>query len=174
MKITVITPVHKLDYLFIIAKTIPSEANWICVYDGTIPSELHKFATCLYMKPIESNWGVAKVNFALDCVKDGYVYILDDDTVLHKDFHILMSLSSKFDFIHFNQEYKGGIKRTGGIVKRFHIDIGNFIVSRDLIGDTFLKEDTRTPDGIWAEELYEKSKNPLYLNKTFSTYNALR
>jgi len=53
------------------------------------------------------------------------------------------------------------------------IDIGSFIVSRELIGDTYLK-DGITPDGVWVEELFKKAKNPLYINKTFSIYNYLR
>lgn len=174
MKLTIITPVHRVENLLTIAKTIPKEVDWVCVYSEVISSELNEFAICLHLPPVKSNWGVAKVNFALDFVRKGFIYVLDDDTVLHEDFDVLLELSPKFDFIHFNQQYKNGVKRTGGFVKRGHIDIGNFIVRRDLIGNTFLSETDSMPDGLWAEQLYKKCKTPIYLNRIFSTYNYLR
>jgi len=173
MKLTVITPVHRIEYLKTIAKTISNEVQWILISHNVIPSAFNAKAMCLTMSEVESSWGVAKINYALDFVTDGYVYILDDDTIIHPDFDLVLSLNNTFDFIHFNQSWKNGKERTGGIVKKGKIDIGNFIVSRELIGDTYLK-DGKMPDGVWAEDLYAKSKNPLYLNKTLSIYNALR
>ena len=173
MKLTIITPVHRIQYLGAISKTIPEDVRWLCIFDDTIPTEIRDKATCLSMPKVKSSWGVAKINFALDFVSNGYVYILDDDTILHSNFQVLLTLNSSFDFIHFNQCWKNGEPRVGGIVKKGKIDIGNFIVSRELIEDTYL-EDGNMPDGAWAEKLYVKAKNPLYLNKTFSIYNYLR
>lgn len=173
MKLTIITPVHRIEYLETISKTIPDKAQWICVYDNIIPSFLNEKALCLYTKPVKSSWGVAKVNYALDYVKDGYIYILDDDTIIHPNFKVLLHMGSVFDFIHFNQVWKTGFKRTGGKVEPYKIDIGNFIVSRKLVGTTILK-DGKTPDGVWAKQLYDKAKNPLYINRTLSFYNYLR
>lgn len=173
MKLTIVTPIHRIEYLEAISKTIPEEVQWVCVYDNVIPSFLNDKALCLYMPVVKSSWGVAKINFALDFIKDGHVYILDDDTIVHPDFKVLLSLNDTFDFIHFNQKWKDGRKRTGGVVLPYKIDIGNFIVSRKLIGNTLL-EDGRTPDGVWAKRLYNKSKNSIYINRTLSIYNYLR
>lgn len=173
MKLTIITPVFRFDYLERITQTIPNEVRWLCVIDCASHISIPKKAEVLQIKPIKSSWGVAKVNHALNFVKDGYVYILDDDTILHPNFDVILNFSSNFDFIHFNQETKDGKFRVGGVIQPYKIDIGNFVVSRDLIGDTYLK-DGMTPDGVWAKELYEKSKSPLYLNGTYSIYNYLR
>lgn len=172
MKLTVITPVFRTEYLDIISKTIPSDVDWICVYDDK-EIKLPVNAKGILIDKVQSSWGVFKVNVALNEIKDGHIYVLDDDTILHPDFSILLHLDNRFDFIYFNQCWKNGKKRVGGIVKEREIDIGNYIVSRELIGNTFLKEG-EIPDGTWAVELYKKCKKPLYLNKFFSIYNYLR
>ena len=174
MELTIITPVFRQHNLQIIANTIPDNITWLCVFDIMVSNNIPNKAKVLEVELVKSNWGVFKVNEALKMIKDGHIYILDDDTVLHENFDTLLSLNSGFDFIHFNQNTKEGRKRTGGEVKRGKIDIGNFIVSRELIGNTFLSEDDTMPDGLWAEQLYKKCKKPLYLNRTFSIYNYLR
>ncbi|MCK9544907.1 MAG: hypothetical protein M0R03_23070 [Novosphingobium sp.] len=174
MKLTVITPVIRKNNLYAIAPTILNKVDWLCVFDDAVPANLPNNCNGIAIPTVKSNWGVAKVNAALRVVKDGFIYVLDDDTILHKNFWMIVYMRSKFDFIHFNQTFRNGTKRTGGIVKKGEIDIGNFVVSRELIGDTYLKEDDSMPDGIWAEELFAKSKNSLYLNETFSIYNYLR
>ena len=175
MKLTIITPLFRFANLLKIASTIPDGVRWLCVadvndrIDCSIPNNAE-----LRFKPFElSNWGVAKINYALRFVQDGHVYILDDDTILHPNFDVILNLNERHDFIYFNQETPNGKFRVGGIVKAYKIDIGNFVVSRALIGDTYLKNG-RTPDGVWAEELHAKSENPIYINKTFSFYNYLR
>jgi hypothetical protein len=175
MKLTIITPVFRFANLVKIAKTIPNSVRWLCIADANeritdvVPTNAE-----LVFKPVErSDWGVAKVNYALDLVKDGHVYILDDDTILHPNFEVIINLNERFDFVYFNQETPNDKFRVGGVVQRYKIDIGNFVVSRAVIGDTYLKNG-KTPDGVWAEELYAKSENPIYINKTFSYYNYLR
>lgn len=175
MKLTIITPVFRFANLFEIADTIPSEVRWLCVSDviKNRDFELPDNAEFKFGEFTNKFWGVEKVNHALNFIDDGFVYILDDDTILHPNFDTIINLNSNFDFIHFNQENKDGNFRVGGIVKPYKIDIGNFVVSRELIDTTYLKNG-KTPDGVWAEELYYKSKNPIYINKTFSYYNYLR
>lgn len=175
MKLTIITPVFRFANLVKVSETIPANVRWLCIADANeritdvIPTNAE-----LVFKPVErSDWGVAKVNYALNFVKDGYVYILDDDTILHPNFDVILSLNERHDFIHFNQETPDGRFRVGGTVKRYKIDIGNFVVSREAIGTTRLRNG-RTPDGVWAEELHAKSENPIYINRTFSYYNYLR
>jgi hypothetical protein len=175
MKLTIITPVFRFTNLEKISATIPDGVRWLCVFYSPILKEvvIPRNAECLQLNPVQSSWGVAKVNYGLNFIEDGHVYILDDDTILHPNFDIIINLSSNFDFIHFNQETSDGKFRVGGIVKPYKIDIGNFVVSRKLIGTTYLKNG-KTPDGVWAEELYTKCENPIYINKTLSIYNYLR
>lgn len=175
MKLTIITPVFRFEYLEKIAKTIPNKVRWLCVADNKdMHNSFFPINAEFKFNSFENKfWGVEKVNYALNFIEDGYVYILDDDTILHPNFDIIINLSSNFDFIYFNQETSDGKFRVGGIVKPYKIDIGNFVVSRKLIGTTYLKNG-RTPDGVWAEELYAKCENPMYINKTLSFYNYLR
>jgi len=171
LKLTIITPVTRPENLQEIARRVPDKCNWLLILDpGVDRSYLPEKGKC-YSIPQRQHY--FKRNFALDMVKSGHVYFLDDDTVVHPDFHKLLDLSPEYDFIHFNQSFPDGEHRVGGHVKVNQIDIGNYIISRELIGDTRLKQVTKRSDGYFAEDIYPRAKNILYLNETYSIYNAL-
>jgi hypothetical protein len=175
MKVTIITPVSRPHFLKSIAPTIPKECDWLLLFDSntTIPKD--DLPENSKVEVIESSNEDDKRNRGIELVDYGHIYFLDDDTVIHHKFCKLLLLSSKHDFIYFNQVFKDGKFRVGGEVKVGKIDIGCYLASRELIGDSRLKREVgRTADGVFAEELFAKSKNPFYINKTFSIYNFLR
>jgi hypothetical protein len=120
-----------------------------------------------------SVFGNAQRNFALDLVEHGYVYFLDDDTLLHPElWDSVKDLDN--DFIHFNQLSKNGHHRIGGTVKLNHIDSGSILIHHSLIGDTRWVLHRRAADGVFIEEVYSRSKTPIFINKNLSVYNKLR
>jgi hypothetical protein len=171
MKITIITPLWREELLNQVAASIPRHFRWIVVCGYKIPEKLLPTNGEFYA--IASHSGIDKRNFAMNLVTDGHLFFLDDDTILHPDFEKLLEVPEKYDFIHFNQHFLNGKKRKGGIVERGKIDTGSYLISRKLIGDTQWKK-TPAPDYFFAKKCLDKAIQPLYINKAFSYYNALK
>lgn len=121
-----------------------------------------------------STSGNAQRNFALDKIDRGWVYFNDDDTTIHPLLWKRINHLNN-DFIHFSQIHKdGSLRLKGNNVKVDHIDSHNFIVSRECIGHTRWQLDKYNADGIFAEDCYRKSVNPIFIPKVLSIYNSLR
>jgi len=171
LKLTLITPVTRPDNLQEIAKSIPNGCRWLLILDPDVNQNNLPKKGEYYLIPQRQHYH--KRNFALSLVDSGYVYFLDDDTVIHPDFHKLLNLPDTYDFIHFNQCWQDGTFRVGGNIKVNHIDIGNYIISRKLIGDVRFRHIPKRTDGYFAEDIFPKAENPLYINETYSVYNSL-
>jgi hypothetical protein len=178
MFINIITPSKRPQNLLTVSKSIniPKENyRWIVVVDAPkvdlalIPDN----ALHLCYTNTQSTWGNAQRNRAIDIIKFGWVYFLDDDTLLHPDlWDSVKDLDN--DFIHFNQLHKNGRHRIGGTVKLNHIDSGSVLIHHILIGDTRWVLHRRAADGVFIEEVYSRAKTPMFLNKNLSVYNKLR
>jgi hypothetical protein len=118
--------------------------------------------------------GHSQRNYALELIKNGHVYMNDDDTLIYpKLWDNIKNLTN--DFITFDQlTSNGGIRLKGGDVRVGGIDSHNFIVSKDLINDTKWIIDRYDADGYFATECHSKCKSPIIINKPLSVYNQLR
>lgn len=184
MFLNIVTPCTRPQNLYTIAESIniPREQyRWIVVFDANeLPLGRLIPPTCetYYCKDPGSIVGNSQRNLALDLVKDGHIYFNDDDTVLHENlWDNIKELSS--DFISFRQEdTNSNIRLEGKEIKLQKIDSHNFIVSKNLAGDTRWNKKVYAADGIFATELYEKAVREnysiSYLPKVLSTYNKLR
>jgi len=129
-------------------------------------------------------------NLINECINDdiesGWVYVLDDDTVMHQDFidSIYEAISNNKDiggiFFHQKVDGKDFTKKdiryaTPDSVKVSKIDFGQFILKREIISDTKLVSGTYVADGIFIEEIYNKNDKSqfLFLDKILSYYNFL-
>jgi hypothetical protein len=180
MVLNIITPCSRPENLHKISDSIniPRENyRWIVVFDmeefpnkNLIPENCE---TYLHKNPL-SIVGHSQRNFALNLITDGYIYFNDDDTLIHSDlWENIKDLSS--DFISFVQSHKNGeIRLNGDIIKVGHIDSHNFIVSKNIIGNTNFIIDRYDADGYFAEECHRKSKNIIHIDKPLSIYNLLR
>lgn len=180
MFLTIITPVTRYGNLFFIERSLDiipkSQRLWICVFDSNyIPKNIPSSCEAYICKDPASKMGNAQRNFALDLITEGHVYFNDDDTMLH---HLLWNKIQNLDdhdFIHFSQINKdGSLRLKGDKILLNQVDSHNFIVSRELIGDTRWVLDRYDADGIFAEECYKKSVLPIFIPKVLSIYNALR
>jgi len=180
MYLNIITPCSRPENLHKISESIniPRENyRWIVVFDmeefpdkNLIPENCEIY---LHKNPL-SIVGHSQRNFALDLITNGYIYFNDDDTLIHSDlWENIKDLSS--DFISFIQLHKSGeIRLNGDIIKVDYIDSHNFLVSKEIIGDTKFFIERYDADGYFAEECYRKSKNITHIDKPLSIYNLLR
>lgn len=172
LKLTVVTPLWRWENLGGLAKSIPEGVRWLVVFSGRKPAEVVLPKNGEY-HAIESDRGVDKRNRGIEIVKDGYLFFLDDDTVIHPNFGKLLGMDPVNDFIHFNQIWPNGKRRIGGEVRINRVDAGSFIVKRETVGNTRFQKVPKA-DGVFAVECFRKSKAAKYIDEDMSIYNALR
>jgi len=179
IKLVIITPCSRIENLFVLEKAIKSipETNrrWIVVFDREeIPLDIPKSCEPYAFKDKESVFGNAQRNYAFQLIDEGYIYFNDDDTVIHP--HLWDNIkNSTEDFVYFKQEDKEGkIRLEGEIVAPNYIDSGNFIVTRQCIGDIRWDLKRYDADGVFAQECYKKAKTKKYIPISLSIYNSLK
>jgi len=180
MYINIITPCTRPENLHIISESIniPKENyRWIVVFDSlNLPDESNIPNNCEYYlhQDPTSIFGNSQRNFALDLVKMGYIYFNDDDTKLHPEFWDNVKDCDE-DFISFAQSLPNHeIRLTGDVIQVGTIDSHNFLVSKNLVGDSKWRSYHYDSDGYFAVECYEKSKSKKHINKVLSIYNVLK
>jgi hypothetical protein len=180
MYINIITPCSRPQNLLLISESIniPKENyRWIVVFDSTtLPdkSYIPDNCECYLHKDSNSISGNGQRNFALDLVKTGYIYFNDDDTTLHPELWDNVKDCNE-EFISFSQSLPNHqIRLTGDVIELYNIDSHNFLVSKNLIGDSRWRLDAYTADGYFATECYGKASSKKFINKVLSIYNLLR
>ena len=180
MLLNIITPCSRPENLLKISESIniPKENyRWIVVFDmeefpnkELIPDNCEIF---LHKNPL-SVAGHSQRNFALELIKEGFIYSNDDDTIIHPNlWENIKDLDN--DFISFIQlDKKGYLRLLGNTINVGYIDSHNFIVSHKIVGKTRFILDKYDADGYFAMECRQKSVWPLHINKPLSIYNQLR
>jgi len=125
--------------------------------------------------------GKGQINYALDRIKDGYVYVLDDDNIIHSAFfqwfeHVVQG---QYDVYFMAQEvYSQGpmwIRYVNpGMVKETFIDQAQYVIRRSVIGDDrFIQK--YTADGEFIERIVTtRDVTGLFSNYPTCYYNYLR
>lgn len=180
MFLNIITPCSRPQNLIEISKSIniPKENyRWIVVFDmDELPlKELIPDNCEIYLhRNLNSKVGHSQRNYALELIKYGHVYMNDDDTLIHPDlWENIKNLNN--DFITFHQSSLDNTPRLiSGDIEVGKIDSHNFIVSRDLIGETKWIINKYDADGYFAVECYSKCSSFIVIDKFLSVYNCLR
>ena len=150
--------------------------------DQKLLKELQETTTCsVEMLAAYKRWSIfgnCQRNAGLDSVKEGYVYFLDDDNLMHPNFwkHYLAIHTTGKAFIG-NQELANGQTRKAAPkhVKTHHIDTAQFCLPMTLIGDNRWKEDAYAADGLFVGYVYHlKYKEFVFLNDTLAYHNGAR
>lgn len=157
---------------------------WHIVADGRKITECEKmqshirrdFSVCP-MK--DSDVMGAQLNQALDEISDGWVWVLDDDNLVHPDFfrelfRCIINHEGKSAFA-FAQDTAGGVRSVGPeTMKECSIDQAQFVIHRTLIGDDRYAQ-RYTADGEFAERLCSKHPEGWeFINTPCTYYNKLR
>jgi len=187
-KITIITPCIRPENLLKIQESIDFDYvdNWYIIYDGTKISELpnllekhDKIKEYIYVG--EGISGNPQRNYALDLIEtqDTYLYFLDDDNIIHRDFYSLLDKLEPgriytFDQSRPNNVYPYKELLTGDNIEIYNIDTAMFLIDFNLCKNIRWEIDKYNADGYYIKECYEKNKdNWIYVNKIMSYYNKL-
>ena len=180
-KVNLITACSRPNNLKKIERSIniPKEYyKWIIVFDlNELPNldMIPEYCDIYTHKNKNSIVGNAQRNYALDLIKDGYVYFNDDDTTVHPKLWENIYDLDKYDFIWFKQLWKdGSVRLLSKQVQLNNIDTHNFIASYDICKDIDWKLSKRDADGIFAEQCYKHSTNSVFIDKFLSVYNSLQ
>jgi hypothetical protein len=112
-------------------------------------------------------------NSLLDEISDGWVWILDDDTVVHPDlFRRVLPQAEKSDAV-----VVGQIRPPDGWVMEGRImvggiDTGQVVFRRELAGDRRIPEEY-AGDGLFFEQILTGNDRVTFIGDGLSYYNAL-
>ena len=177
MKITLITPCSRPENIKILKETLNFDyiLEWIIVYDSSKVSEITSFddpkiKEFLFNEP-GSIKGTSQRNYAIKQVKGGYVYFLDDDNTIHKNFYEFLDSIVPGHIYTFDQQNT----RRGNNIKPYCIDTAQYLVDFDLPGVKEIQWANNTiHDGLYIEQVYGLHPNKwIYINKPICYHNQL-
>lgn len=181
-KINIITPCCRQKNLDFIIKSINFDLidKWYIIYDTS------KDRT--YSKKYEDNpkieehfcsdtgvVGHPQRNYGLNLVKDGFIYFLDDDNIIHPEFWNIVPTLDINCFYTFDQQqtYVGKLLK-GNVLKVFWIDTAQFIVPKNMIQNIKFDISKYHADGLFITKINELyPKNHIYIPKIACYYNYL-
>ena len=121
--------------------------------------------------------GHPQINFALKLVTEGYVYVLDDDNIMHPDFwRVLPTMDQEFIYT-WNQLRRVKPPRVmlGNDVRPNKIDTAQFIVPRKYIGDIEWMPNKRGGDGKFISDVKAKWPDSFkFIGRNLCYFNYLR
>lgn len=189
MVINVITPCTRVDNLWKIYDSINfPNYRWLVVFDGkhisSIPPDLPPTVEPYIVTDDIGIMGNSQRNYGIDLVEDGWVYFLDDDTVIHPHLYSTVEpLLHTHDFIYFGQCYNSltthegkwiyTTRLDGKQIEQGWLDSGMYLTHYSLIGDYRWIPDIDESDGIWGETMYDRSTNPIWVSGFLCWYNML-
>jgi len=191
-KITIITPSYRIENLQRLKESIDFDYvnEWLIVYDGSKINDNPKlFENDINNKKIKEfvfrdDHGISgnpQRNYALTQItkEDTYLYYLDDDNIIHKDFYKLLDVIEENKIYTFNQKrpvyvypYVDLLK--GNNIELFKIDTAMFLIDYRLCKNINWILDKYNADGYYIKECYEKNiQSHVYVDNELSYYNKI-
>lgn len=198
--IYIITPCSRIENLSKIRESIDFKLikKWIIVYDGNrVKKKKKNFSKNkniveFFIKDTLSVSGNSQRNFGINYLdkfkkKNFYVYFLDDDNIIHKNFYKIINridLNKKFIYtfdqlrnqkVHLNNKFKFVKILKGNNIKKGYIDIAMFLANFSLINHIRWSKKIYVADGKYIEDCLKNKKCfHLYLPITASYYNFIQ
>ena len=182
-KVFIVTPSRRPFNLEFIKQTIPQECEWIVVFDSTVKNEHNVESATAIRSNTTGFWGNPNRNVGLEFIKEhlnpsdnDWVYILDDDNIIHPNWwsHIQQHLNSDASIITWGQVWANEAPRTKPTYtpKIATIDTSQYMVKWS-VAKNLQFEHIYEADGIYAEEA-AKQGSVLKLDQYLGYYNYLR
>ena len=183
-QLIIITPCSRHEDLARVSHSITFSCTWIVVFDSTEPrAAVHSPAANVIL--LASAGGVAgkhQINTGLDYCRahdiKGFVYVLDDDNLIHEDFYRRISeaiKSGKKGYIVQQEVSPGRIRPVSPDTTRTGwIDQAQFVVHTDLLRHAIYQQHYDA-DGELIESLFKQHADEFeFVHETISYYNRLR
>jgi glycosyltransferase involved in cell wall biosynthesis/predicted O-methyltransferase YrrM len=182
-KVFIVTPSRRPFNLEFIAGTVPQECEWVVVFDKTVKNDnTVENATVIHSQDT-GFWGNPNRNIGLEYIKNNlhpsdndWVYILDDDNVIHPEWwsNVQSHLNTDASIITWGQVWANNEPRTAptNTPKIATIDTSQYMV-RWNVAKNLRFEPIYEADGIYAEET-SKQGSVKKLDKYLGYYNFLR
>lgn len=177
--LTIITPCCRPENLPKIYESIHFESidKWIIIYDTT-KGRTYTHIYNNHPKIIEvdcSDPGVTgnpQRNLGISMVKDGFLFFLDDDNIMHPDFWTILPTLKEEYFYTWDQE--NALK--GDKIELLHTDTSMFIVPKKICKNLKWKPDERWfADYLYIKTIYDNYPSQhKYIPKVLCYYNKLR
>ena len=179
MKLSIITPCSRPENLATMVDSMNFEYidKWIIVYDTSRDRTYTKQFTN-HSKILElecSDPGVTgnpQRNLGLTIVKEGFVFILDDDNIVHPEFwNVIPTLDENY---YYTWDQENGLK--GDKIELEHIDTSMFLVPKKIMKNLKWKADERWyADYIFIKTIHDfYADKHIYIPKSLCYYNKLR
>jgi len=194
--IHIITRCTRFSHLAEIKKTVFNtdkfNVTWYIIFDTNVIQEVSVETIMLlneeqikttYRKSDDGDHGHQLINDTIDSIKDGWVYVVDDDNIIHENFYErvyqIIKENKKSTGIIFEQKVGGidftklDIRECGkDLVKVGKIDMAQFLLRRDLIGNYRIPKGHYVGDGMFIEEIFnENEKKFVFVNEVLCYYN---
>jgi hypothetical protein len=120
--------------------------------------------------------GHPQINMALDLIKDGFVYIMDDDNIFHETFWKILPTLEK-DLVYTWDQNRIQEKRIlkGGQIEKEKIDTSQFIVPRALIGQIRWAVHKSAGDFRFIKQIFNKYEDKFkYIPKIACYHNFIK
>jgi hypothetical protein len=153
--------------------------TWYIVYDTSKIIYTKQFSDNPKVIELECNTkgvcGHPQINYAINKITDGYVYVLDDDNIMHPEF---WKIAPHFDGEHVYtvDQLREPNRRVllGNNISIGNIDTAQFIVPAKLIGDIRWPEQARCGDYAFISKINKKHPTKFrYIRGVFSYWNYL-
>jgi hypothetical protein len=128
-------------------------------------------------------WGDKQTDVALERIKDGWVYRVDDDNIIHRDFLARLSNVSGCALV-VDQVWKNGdlrLRASPENLKPLIVDTAQFAVKREAIGSVrwidYVKHHNtmRGGDGYFIQQIHNRHMDDFtFVNEPLCYYNYLK
>lgn len=205
--IYIVTPLSRIENLETIYDSIfnsipiqhQTQYRWVIVVDRNIEHRMNEIQRLKNKSSIievfssgiknslaghgHRNFFINKYNHYYDNNSNDWVYFLDDDTILHPNFHHyvfpeITKANDKKGILFHQFEKNGNIRLIADLinVKVGFIDMGQYLVNLSKIGTLRFDENDYCADGKFIETFYCSSPSTdfILIDKFCSVYNALR
>jgi len=163
--------------------------KWFFLFDLTslteIPTDILSFlkdkSEIRFYESDPKDFGHDLINKVIDDIDSGLIYVLDDDNIIHPNFFNLLEdwidNHNQFGGLIFNQKV-GGIDFSGLDIREADeqnmvvgkIDMAQFCLKRELIGDNRIPFGMYVGDGVFIENLYNQFPNKFLIKKEIGCY----
>lgn len=195
IKLTIITRCSRLNNILkvrdSIFKTDKFDIHWKVMFDSTvlkdidaeILADIQSQGEVFFIKSIPGDFGHQMINKAIEDTKDGFIFVLDDDNMMHEDFYeslyeAITNNPDKKGFV-YNQKIDG--KDFTGLdiriaspdhMKVSQVDMAQVVLDRELIKDARLITMNYIADSIYIEEVYNSNPDAFFfIDKVLCYYN---